>query len=160
MLSLQLPPHTAVIDTLSLSPNPQGGWFRHLPDEMAGSGLGPHVVNYLLAVDSPIAFFHRVSVDSMYYFHQGCPLVVLTISLDGVLGRTLLGSDLDEGHQFQCAVAAGWWRAFELTSGPWALMSAAIASSSSPAHQECATTALFQREVPHLRMEVERFVKA
>jgi predicted cupin superfamily sugar epimerase len=160
MLALQLPPHTTVIDTLAMSPSPHGGWFRGLPDETAGGGLAPHVVNYLLAVDSPIACFHRLPVDSMYYFHQGCPLVVLTISPDGLLARTLLGGDLDEGQQFQCAVAAGWWRAFELTDTPWALMSAAIASSGATADQEFATMALFQREVPHLRTEVERFVKA
>jgi len=159
MLPLHLPPSTAVIDTLSLSPNPQGGWSRHLPDEIAGSGLGPHVVNYLLTVDSPIAF-HRLSVDSMYYFHQGCPLAVQTISLDGVLGRTLIGSDLHEGQRFQCAVPAGWWRAFKLMSEPWALMSAVVASSGASALHEFATTTLFPRQVPHLGMELERSMKS
>jgi len=159
MLSSQLPPHTAVIDALSLAPNPQGGWFRSLPPiEAVGGGMVPRVVNHLLATDAPIACLHRLSADSLYYFHRGCPIAVLTISPDGVLARAVLGADLDDGQQFQSAVPGDWWRAFELTGGPWALMSEAVASGGEATDQEFATSALLEHELPHLRMEIERFV--
>jgi len=125
---MELPASTAIVEALSLSPNPQGGWFRSfLPVEAANGAPAPRVINYLLAADTPSPSFHRRSVDSVYYFHRGCPIAVLTISPDGVKERAVLGPDLDDGQQFQSTVLAGWWRAFELLRGPWVLMSEAIA---------------------------------
>jgi uncharacterized protein len=160
MLSLQLPPCRAVIDTLGLEPNPQGGWCGHVPGETVADDVGPRVVTYLLAVDAPVTFFHRTQGDCMYYFHQGCPLVVLTISPEGVLTRRTLGSDLGSGQQFQCAVPAVWWRAFELIGEPWGLMSSAVGSSGEPAEPELATGEAVQRDAPDAWPEIERFVAA
>lgn len=160
MLEPVLPAATAVIDTLELSPNPMGGWFRSVLEEPDPAGGRPimSVINYLIDAARPVAYFHRMSADAMHYFHQGGPLEVITISPGGRLARTILGADLDAGQQLQVLVPGGCWKAFELQSGPWALISEAVSPGWVPDDQEEATSALFENDFPHLRVEIERLV--
>lgn len=157
-----LPATSAIVDALALEPNPQGGWFRSVQQVDAPDGGRPvaSVINYLLDATAPIASFHRMSADAVHYFHRGGSLAIITISSDGVLDRAVLGADLAAGERLQVAVPGGSWKAFELIGGPWALISEAVAPGWVPDDQERATSALYERDLPHLRAEIERFVAA
>lgn len=155
-----LPSTTDLIDALSLLPNPQGGWFRPIHQVDAPDDGRPvaTIINYLVDITAPISYLHRMSADAVHYFHCGCPLAVVTVSPSGDFERTVLGGDLDAGHQFQVTVPGGYWKGFELVGEPWALISEAVAPGWVPSDQDNATAELYEQEHPHLRPDIERFV--
>jgi len=116
------------------------------------------VINYLVDAARPIGFLHRMGAESMHYFHQGCPLDVVTVSPEGEVAHALLGPDLDAGQQLQYLVPGGVWKGFELQGGPWALISEAVVPGWVADDQEHATPELYERDLPHLRHEIARFV--
>jgi uncharacterized protein len=151
----------AIVEALELRPNPLGGWFRQVHEVASPSGAGRSlvtVINYLLEETRPVTFFHRMSADAVHFFHQGCPVKVLTIDDEGTLEFAILGADPGAGHDLQVVVAGGRWKAFELQGGPWALLSEAVSPGWEAADQEEATVAMYERDFPHLRGAVERFV--
>lgn len=154
------PGAVAVIDALGLVPNPQGGWYRSVLEEPAPDGGRAimSVINYLVDAARPIGLLHRMGAESMHYFHQGCPLEVVTVSPDGQLARALLGPDLAAGQQLQYLVPGGFWKGFELRGGPWSLISEAVVPGWTADDQEAATPDLLEHDLPHLRHELERFV--
>lgn len=155
------PASAAVIEALALSPNPAGGWFRVVLEEPDPGGGRPimSVINYLLDAAEPIGHLHRMGADSMHYFHQGGPIDVVTVSPEGALTHTVLGPDLDAGQHLQVLVPGGHWKAFELLSGPWALISEAVVPGWTIEDHEDATSSSWE-ELSGLRDQIERFVPA
>jgi len=151
----------SLIEHLHLTDNPLGGWFTQVHECRPPSGVGRSlvtVINYLLDHTRPVAYLHRTSADAIHFFHQGCPLAVVTVSPEGRLGRQVLGCDLDRGQSLQVVVAGGTWKGFELMGGPWALISEAVSPGWEATDQEEATPVVYDRDHPHLRKEIERFV--
>ena len=152
----------AIVDRLGLVPNPLGGWFRQVHESPPPSGSGrpvATVITYLLDAVLPTTVLHRMSADAIHYFHQGCPLALITVSPAGRPARHVLGSDLDDGQSLQVVVPGGTWKAFELVGGPWALISEAVAPGWMAADQEEATPALYTRDHPDLADTISRFVR-
>jgi len=100
-----------------------------------------------------------MSADAIHYFHQGCPLAVITVSSTGRASRQVLGLDPDAGHSLQVVVSGKTWKAFELAGGPWALISEAVTPGWVSSDQEEATPELYQRQYPHLGAAIARFVR-
>ncbi len=151
-----------LIEHLDLVQNPAGGWFRQVHECRPPQGVGRSlvtVITYLLDGARPVAYLHRTSADAIHYFHQGCPLAVVTVSPDGELRRQVLGRDLSRGQSLQVVVAGGTWKALELVGGPWALISEAVSPGWEATDHEEATPAVYEREHPHLREAIERFVR-
>ncbi len=150
-----------VIEHLGLAANPLGGWYKQVhecpPPRGAGRSLVT-VITYLLDRARPVAYLHRTSADAIHYFHQGCPLAVVTVSPGGRLRRQALGRDLENGESLQ-VVAGGSWKAFQLVGGPWALISEAVAPGWEATDQTEATPAVYERDHPHLRDALERLVR-
>ncbi|MDQ6798628.1 MAG: cupin domain-containing protein [Actinomycetota bacterium] len=156
------PEARSLIGHLGLAENPLGGWFTQVHECRPPRGVGRSVVtviNYLLESARPVAYLHRTSADAIHFFHGGCPLAVVTVSPDGELGRQVLGDDLAGGQSLQVVVAGGTWKAFELTGGPWALISEAVSPGWEATDQEEATPAVYARDHQHLRTAIERFVR-
>ncbi len=142
-----------VIERLGLAVNPLGGWYKQVHECRPPRGTGRSlvtVITYLLDSSRPVAYLHRTSADAIHYFHQGCPLAVVTVSPDGELRRQVLGRDLDHGDSLQLVVAGGTWKAFELVGRPWALISEAVAPGWEATDQAEATPAVYERDHPHL----------
>ncbi len=156
------PEAAPVIEHLGLEVNPLGGWYRQVHECRPPRGTGRSlvtVITYLLDRARPIAYLHRTSADAIHYFHQGCPLAVVTVSPDGELRRQVLGRDLENGQSLQVVVVGGTWKAFELVGGPWALISEAVAPGWEPTDQTEATPAVYERDHPHLRDALEPLVR-
>ncbi|HEY0136310.1 MAG TPA: cupin domain-containing protein [Nannocystis sp.] len=141
----------AVIAALGLVPDPDGGYFR----DHRGAGkraAGVKLRYHLWTLAAPRRALHRVGGDCLYFYHAGGPLRVHTLGPGGDYTAELLGPP----HTFQVAVAGGRWRAIELVSGPWALISAAIVPGG--AGHESADMTLRERVSPALWAILGSFV--
>lgn len=77
-----------LIEALSLSPHPEGGYYRETfrADESVETKRGPRAAGtailYLLAGEER-SRFHRIDADEVWFFHQGGPLDIYSLKPDG-----------------------------------------------------------------------------
>lgn len=123
-----------IIEELKLEPHPEGGYFRRTYESaeigpVGSKGLPRPLLSciyYLLTRDSPIGRLHVNRSDIMHFYHGGAPIVYTLVSPDGELRRETLGPDPDQSQAFQLLVPGGWWKASELASGDYGLISEAV----------------------------------
>jgi len=122
-------PVSRIIATLSLSPHPEGGYFKRTYEssiQVRLSNLPPRFrvprpistsIYYLLPAGQ-VSRLHRIPSDEMWHFYFGDPLVVVEIR-DGTIHFTVLGHDLQGGQVPQYVVSGGvWFGAFPLFDFP------------------------------------------
>ncbi len=127
-------PAQSVIERLQLEPHAEGGFFRRLYQSGKTAPIGPSQaqrrlltsIYYLLTSESPVGHFHENRSDIVHFFLGGSPLRYTLVSSEGELSQTLLGPDLASGHNLHLVVPSGWWKASELTSGEYGLVSEAV----------------------------------
>jgi predicted cupin superfamily sugar epimerase len=155
-----------LIKSLELEPHVEGGYFRrtYLSDLSATLTYGERrlvsSIYYLLTDDSPIGHLHRNRSDILHYFQGGSPLHYLIIHPDGRLDQQVLGFDLAQGQQLQLLVKGGCWKASELESGEFGLISEVVSPGFEYADMEMATRALIQRLYPQLLGRLAKYIKA
>lgn len=107
----------ALIDTLGLSPHPEGGYYRetYRDDLVLPASALPHhggarnastAILFLLPAGS-FSAFHRIASDELWHFHLGDPLVVHVLHPDGRREDIRIGSDVLAGERLQAAVPRG-----------------------------------------------------
>jgi uncharacterized protein len=108
------------IETLGLTPHPEGGFFcetyratetiahAHLPSRFSGDRAFSTAIYFLLE-GRDFSALHRIRQDEMWHFYDGCPLLVSSISPDGVLSVVRLGRDVRTGEVLQAVVPAGYF---------------------------------------------------
>ena len=124
-----------LIKALNLSGHFEGGYFRQTfksesdPGVMTPRGLRAAMTSifYMLTDDSPIDAFHTKHSDGIQFFLMGAPVTYHLIHPNGVHETVVLGPDLSKGHQLQLAVGGGVWKAAELESGEFGLVSEVVA---------------------------------
>jgi predicted cupin superfamily sugar epimerase len=115
-------------DRLGLQPHPEGGYFREtyrspglIPEDSLQAGVvGPRnycTGIYFLLTEGNFSAFHRVKQDEMWHFYLGSPIELFEITPKGDLKRTLIGSNLVEGHLPQYLVPGGHWFASRVLHG-------------------------------------------
>src|ERR1044071_360157 len=97
-----------LIETLSLGPHPEGGWYRQVfkSEERVtrlrdGAERSALTTIYFLLVEGTYSAWHRVESDEAWHFYEGDPLELLTHS--GV-------TRLDETTRAH-VIGAGEWQA-------------------------------------------------
>ncbi len=113
-----------LIQKLELLPHPEGGFYKEvyrssgtiaanaLPSSFDGNRAFSTSIYYLLQ-QGDYSGFHRIKSDEGWHFYAGGTLLVHCLS-EGAGYRCLrLGSNLDDGEQFQFVVPAGVWFASE-----------------------------------------------
>ena len=116
------------IQQLQLTEHVEGGAFREVyrsPLQVAATALpasfkGPRHIStsiYFLLKKDQFSAFHRIQSDEGWHFYYGDPLVVYEIEADGTMTEHLLGSDPEQGQQFQCTIKAGNWFASRVQRG-------------------------------------------
>lgn len=97
-----------LIDTLGLSPHPEGGWYRQLYKSSSrvvrqsdGAERTSLTTIYFLLVEGTHSAWHRVQSDEVWHFYEGDALELLT--RDSV-------TRLDRDHRVH-VVAANEWQA-------------------------------------------------
>lgn len=145
------------IERLALRPNPEGGHFaalHHVPDPARPDDPLLTVIHYLLDARAPSARLHRNEGTALHYHHLGGALTIHTVDDAGVHRTERLGAPFDR----QVIVPAGVWKAIELTEGPWALISEAVAPGWTPERHASATPALLATWPPAVAADLAPFV--
>jgi predicted cupin superfamily sugar epimerase len=113
------------IDRLSLSPHPEGGYYRvtyqstltiaqdALPSAFHGSRYASTAIYFLLA-QKDFSAFHRIASDELWHFYAGSGLIVYVIDPEGNYCELHLGDAFEAGEVFQAVVKAGCWFASRL----------------------------------------------
>ena len=108
------------IQKLNLQIHPEGGYYRetyrssevisvnNLPDRYTGS-RSYYTSIYFLLTGKDISAFHRIKSDEIWHFYFGSSITLYRIDPDGMLFKTKIGNDLDNGELFQTYVKAGHW---------------------------------------------------
>lgn len=105
---------TTWIETLSLTPHPEGGYFREtmradlVVRHDGASRAAATAIYFLLGVDD-LSVLHRIDADEVWHFYHGNPIELIAIDLDGALHQLPLGTDLGRGELPQRTVPRGWW---------------------------------------------------
>lgn len=130
-----------IIEQFNLKSHPEGGFYVETyrsSESIPGKDRQLLTSIYFLITGNSISRFHRIQSDECWYFHEGSPLLVHSISPNGehqitelgldftqnqvpfhlVPAKTIFGSHLknDQGYAFvSCAVAPGFdFQDFEL----------------------------------------------
>ena len=116
----------ALIETLGLTPHPEGGWYRETWRASAGEGAraGGTAILFLLEAGQR-SHWHRVDADELWLWHSGSPIELGIQQENGAVRKFTLGGDVAAGYQPQCLVPATRWQAAEAREG-WALMSCVV----------------------------------
>lgn len=155
-----------LIEKLSLEPHIEGGYFARTYRSELKTGILSDAkprcllssIFYMLTDDSPIGHLHKNKSDIIHYFHGGSPLTYFIIHPDGNLERAVLGSDLDKGQQLQLIVRGGCWKATELETGEFGLISEAVAPGFEYEDMELAEQRTIKNQFPHLWGRISKYV--
>lgn len=111
---------------LSLTPHPEGGWYRETFRDSAGpDGRGFSTAIYYLLDRGERSHWHKVDAVEVWHYYAGAPLI-LSLSPDGVSHETVcLGPDLAAGQRPQAVAPRGWWQAAAATDG-WTLVGCTV----------------------------------
>lgn len=156
-----------LIEKLSLVAHIEGGYFsRTYSSELKtclSAGSKPRSllssIFYMLTDDSPIGHLHSNKSDIIHYFHGGSPLTYVILHPDGKLEKAILGADLDNGQQLQLIVKGGCWKATELESGEFGLISEAVAPGFEYEDMELAEEKTIKDSFPHLWDQVSKYIR-
>lgn len=115
------------IHNLSLSPHPEGGFFREsyrseeiipqsaLPKRFSGERHFSTMIYYLLQ-KGDFSAFHRIKSDECWHFYGGGPLDLHLLSENGYQD-IVIGTEVADGECLQYTVPAGAWFASEPHEG-------------------------------------------
>lgn len=148
-----------------MEPHIEGGYFsRTYSSELKTSRHSKprcllSSIFYLLTDDSPIGYLHKNKSDIIHYFHGGSPLRYIIIHPDGKLESQVLGADLDQGQQLQLIVRGGCWKATELVSGEFGLISEAVSPSFDYEDMELAEQKIIKHQFPQLWDQIAKYVR-
>ncbi len=109
-----------LIEQFRLQPHPEGGWYKEtyrsaelipanaLPQRFSGKRAFSTAIYFLLEQGN-FSAFHRIQSDECWHFYTGDALEVFIIFPNGNMEVITLGSDIENGQQFQYVVPAGCW---------------------------------------------------
>ncbi|RDH87404.1 MAG: cupin [endosymbiont of Seepiophila jonesi] len=157
-----------IITHLSLEPHVEGGFFHRtyqselqtIPTDTGKPRPLLTSIYYLLSNDSPIGYLHQNRSDIIHYFHSGSPLTYHIIHPEGKVERVIMGKDLAAGQKLQLIVKGGCWKATELTTGEYGLVSEAVCPGFDYADMTIATREEIQRLFPKILDELDRLIKS
>lgn len=114
-----------IIDRLSLTPHPEGGWYRQTwSGEEVPRAAGTCI--YFLLKAGERSHWHRVDATEIWHFYCGSPLTLrIAPSAAGPAVAHRLGPDLAGGAAPQIIVPAHYWQAAEATDG-WTLVGCTV----------------------------------
>ena len=159
------------IDRLNLQPHPEGGFFREtyratltLPQSALPGHTGARAAStaiYFLLTGDQFSAFHRIRSDELWHFYAGSSLIVHVIQPGGDYLQLLLGSNTDQGEQFQAVVPAGCWFGSSLRQpDTYALVGCTVAPGFDFADFEMAKREALAAQYPQHRSIIARLTRA
>ena len=126
------------IESLGLSPHPEGGFFRetYRCDEEVPAGFlrgreqGARsfaTAIYFLLPGTMVSAFHVLKSDESWFFHDGAPLTIHLITPGGEYRKQVLGRDPLLGQNLQVHIPRGTWFGASVNDhGSFSLMSCTV----------------------------------
>jgi predicted cupin superfamily sugar epimerase len=114
-----------IIETLDLSPHPEGGWYRETWRAAAQEGRSAGTAIHFLLEEGQRSHWHRVDAAELWLWHAGSPLALLVEQENGAIETIRLGGDVTQGYAPQHLVPANRWQSTEARAG-WALVSCVV----------------------------------
>ena len=90
-----------------LFPHPEGGAYREVyaaEAQTEGRALSGSI--YYLLRGGERSRLHRIDCEEVWYFHEGCGMLLTVLLPDGCVRRERLGGDASDGQRFMVAVPA------------------------------------------------------
>lgn len=115
-----------IIQTLRLTPHPEGGHYRETWRHDAGEARGAGTAIYYLLQAGERSHWHRVDTAEIWHFYAGAPLELSTCIEGQEVRRRLLGGDLSAEQSPQIIVAPEEWQAAR-SLGDWTLVGCTVA---------------------------------
>ena len=154
-----------LIAALNLEPHPlEGGYFARTYESEISFGMGAEErrlltsIYYLLTSDNSIGYMHRNRSDIIHYYHMGEPANYILISPDGEVLEKILGPDINNGEQLQLVVPGGYWKASELRSGDYSLISEAVSPGFMYSDNQLATMEVFNAAFSRLGNRFSKYI--
>lgn len=108
------------IQKLSLSPHPEGGYFKETfiasdiinTDNLQRNYKGPkkaYTAIYFLLRSSQVSRLHRLKSDELWNYHYGSPITIHIIDSNGNYCEKKLGPNPDNKESFQIIIKGGCW---------------------------------------------------
>ena len=100
------------IDTLQLEKHPEGGYYLRTEESKETVVRNNQErklytsIYFLLTTESP-SHFHQLTVDEIWYYHDGEPLTVHCIFEDGHYEQIKIGKDISNGERLHYTVPKG-----------------------------------------------------
>ena len=116
-----------IVKQLALEPHPEGGWYRETwrAEAREGERAAGTAIYYLLEAGQR-SHWHRVDSAEIWHHYAGAPLrLSMAASETSAVETCLLGASLEEGHQPQRIVPAGWWQSAQPLGG-WTLVGCTV----------------------------------
>jgi uncharacterized protein len=100
-----------IIGLLGLEPHPEGGHFRQMFRDGAGTAGRAHstAIYYLLRAGE-LSRPHRIDAAEVWHFYRGAPLELTIGEAGEPPARHVLGSDIAAGQRPQIVVPANAWQ--------------------------------------------------
>lgn len=115
------------IKQLDLIEHPEGGYYRetYRSTEKIEVEVSDGVFQerdlmtsiFFLLTKDKFSAFHRIQSDELWHFHDGDPIIIHSIDMNGKLQSRILGKNIANGEQLQLVVEAGEWFASEVKPG-------------------------------------------
>ena len=148
------------IQKLQLTAHVEGGAFREtyrseltipqqaLPLFFQGDRNASTSIYFLLEAGQ-FSAFHRIASDEVWHFYFGDPLLVYEINHNGRLIVHRLGTNPEQGENFQCVVKAGsWFASAPAPDSEYALVGCTVAPGFDFADFELAPRAMLVGQYP------------
>jgi predicted cupin superfamily sugar epimerase len=152
-----------IIKNLKLLPHPEGGYYKEMyrseQKVNLDSGKSRNVSTsiYYLLENEDKSRFHRIESDELWFFHQGNPLEIVSIQ-NGLLIKTILGNNFENGEVLQAVIPAHTWFASRVKNNiGYALVSCTVAPGFDFDDFELANKEELLKDFPDLIEYIEQF---
>ncbi len=120
-----------LIESLSLSPHPEGGWYREIYRSRMRVGVGSGdrsalTTIYYLLERNQVSRWHVVSSDEIWHFYHGAPLELFAYDPDSRLMTREILDHPTAGGEPVAIVAGGVWQAAR-SLGDYSLLGCSVA---------------------------------
>jgi len=156
-----------LITMLGLKPHEEGGYFCRTYQSDQTAAIGPHAgsrylmtsIYYMLSKDHPVGYLHQNQSDIIHYYHSGSAIKYIVLYPDGKVEEKILGDKLEAGQSLQLVVKGGCWKASELISGEYGLISEAVAPGFEYSDRVIADDKMIRNNYPDDYSDIARYIK-
>ena len=127
-----------IIKHLDLLPHPEGGYYKETyrshgninADSLDKNYNGKRSYStciYFLLTSDEFSAFHKIKQDEIWHFHEGSPIILHTISEEGIHQEHCIGTNFLAGQKPQLVVEGNHWFSASVTEeNSYALVSCTV----------------------------------